>query len=88
MKRFVQCIELVVKLLPSIVAAVQAIETAVPVAGQGASKAELLRTLVIAAYGAAGEDLPPEATVLAAVDRVTAGVVSMLKQTGKFPAAV
>lgn len=88
MKHFLQLMELAVKLLPIIVSAVKAIEEAAPVAGQGASKAELLRSLVSSAYEAAGDDLPPLASIAGLVDKLTGGIVRLGKQTGMFPPAV
>jgi hypothetical protein len=87
MKRFLQLLELAVKLLPMIVAAVKAIEDAVPVAGQGPSKAELLKAMIDAAYEAGGEDLPPLASVFGLVDKLTGGVVALFKRAGIFKAA-
>lgn len=88
MKRFLQAMELAVKLLPIIVAAVKAIEEAAPVAGQGPSKAELLRALVASAYEAAGDDLPPLSSIAGLVEKLTGGIVRLFKQAGVFPPAV
>ncbi len=88
MKRFLQLMELAVKLLPIVVSAVKAIEDAAPVAGQGASKAELLKAIIDAAYEAGGEDLPPLASVLGLVNKLTGGVVALFKRAGIFTPAV
>jgi hypothetical protein len=87
MKRFLQVLELAVKLLPMIVAAVKAIEDAAPVAGQGPSKAELLKAMIDAAYEAGGDDLPPLASILGLVDKLTGGIVALFKRAGIFTAA-
>lgn len=86
MKRFLQGMELAIKLLPMIVAAVKAIEDAAPVAGQGPSKVELLKAMVEAAYEAGGDDLPPLSSVFALVNKLTGGIVTLFKQAGIFKA--
>jgi len=86
MKRFLQLIEMAVKLLPLVVAAVKAIEEAAPVSGQGPLKAELLKSMVDAAYATGDDDLPPLSSVIALVNRLTAGVVALCKQAGIFKA--
>ena len=86
MKRFLQVMELAVKILPMVVVAVRTIEDAAPVPGQGTSKAEVLRSMVAAAHEAAGDDFPPLASVLSMVDKLTGSVVILLKRCGIFAA--
>jgi hypothetical protein len=86
MKRFLQGLELTVKLLPIIIAAVKSIEEAAPVADQGPSKAEFLKSMIHGAYEAGGDDLPPLPTVIALVDKLTGGIVTLFKQAGIFKA--
>ena len=84
MKRFLQLLELAVKILPLVVSVVKTLESAVPVGGQGAFKSEMLTSIVEAVYEEGGDELPPLASVIGMVGKVASGVVSLFKKTGLF----
>jgi hypothetical protein len=84
MKRFLQLLELAVKILPLLISVVKALESAVPVGGQGVSKGEMLVSIVEAVYEEAGDELPPLASVIGMVGKLASGVVSLFKKTGMF----
>ena len=84
MKRFLQMLEFAIKILPLVVAGVKALESAVPVGGQGPSKADMLNSIVAAVYEEGGEDLPPLAAVIGMVSKIAGGAVALFKKTGLF----
>jgi len=71
---------IILKLLPAIIAAVKAIEEAIPAAGKGAEKLQAVREIIEAVDQAAGTLWPQIASVIATV-------VGLLNTTGVFKKA-
>lgn len=84
MKKFVQLLELAVKLLPIIVSGVRALEEAAPVGGQGLSKAQVLSSIVASVYEEAADDLPPLQSITGLVEKIASGMVGLFKKAGIF----
>ena len=76
--------KIVIELLPTLIEAVQAIETALPQSGQGKEKLALVRGVLEAAYNAGGTALGSFEAVWPALQGAVSAVVSTLNATGVF----
>lgn len=77
-------IKLVLALLPSIIEAVRAIETALPASGQGAQKLALVRETLAAGFSVAGDAVTSFESVWPAIEKTVSAVVGLFNRTGQF----
>lgn len=84
MTNFLTIAKIVLTLFPAIIAAVQAIESALPQSGQGAAKLGAIKQILEAAYGAAGEAAHTFAQVWPVLSSSVATIVSLFNAAGVF----
>jgi hypothetical protein len=84
MTKFMDSLKLMLQLLPAIIMAVKALEEAIPIAGKGAEKLEVLREIIGAAY----ENLQGAAVTFdelwPSVQRTVSAVVALFNRTGAW----
>lgn len=78
--QFITLVKTLISLLPTLVAAVQALETALPESGQGVKKLEALKGLLSAAYGAATDTTAAFETIWPALSGAAGAIVALLKR--------
>lgn len=76
--------KLVIQLLPLIVQAVQAVEAAVPVAGAGQQKLEMVKSVVQNAINTASQIGPTFEQLWPAISAVVASLVAAFNASGAF----
>lgn len=77
-------IKLVLSLFPLLLETMRALETLIPVSGQGSAKLRLLQEAVRAAFEAAGEAAAAFEAAWPAIEKLVAATVGVLNSVGVF----
>lgn len=77
---FLAILKTLVTLLPTIIQAIQALETALPESGQGAKKLEALKTVVQSAYSVANDTSLAFESLWPAISTTVSALVAMFKR--------
>lgn len=84
MTQALSIIKLILALLPSIIDAVRAIESALPVSNQGALKLALLRDTLQAGWSVANDAVTTFDAAWPAIEKTISAVVGLFNRTGAF----
>jgi len=84
MANFIAIIKLIISLLPTLIEAVKAIESALPEGGQGSQKLALVRETMQAAFGVAGDAVASFDQVWPALEKTVGAIVGLFNKTGTF----
>ena len=82
--QYLAIIKLVLSLLPLIIDAVKAIESAFPASGQGAAKLALIKETIQQAYDAGNGAVAKFDEVWPTLQKTVASVVAFMNSTGAF----
>lgn len=75
---------LIVQLLPILIAAIKAIEAAIPEKGNGEAKLSAVRAVVESAYDVSSEVLPKFEAAWPAIEKTISALVATFNATGQF----
>ncbi len=84
MGNFLTIAKIVLTLFPAIIAAVSAIESALPQSGQGAAKLAAIKQILESAYAAAGEAAHSFEQVWPVISSAVATIVGLFNSAGVF----
>ena len=84
MTQTIAIIKLVLALLPAIIDAVRAIEAALPVGGQGASKLGVIRATLAAGWSVANDSVVAFEKAWPAIEAAVGAVVGLFNAAGTF----
>lgn len=82
--QFLTIVKTILSLLPLIIQAVQAIETAFPDGGQGKAKLDAIKNVLQSAYSVAGDVVGSFEAIWPAISGAVSAVVTLSNQTGLF----
>jgi hypothetical protein len=84
MTNFITLAKAILLLFPAIIAAVQALEGALPQSGQGAAKLEAIKKILEAAYSAAGETMHTFEQIWPMLSGAVGTIVTLFNGAGLF----
>lgn len=82
--QFLQILKLIISLLPILVDAIKAVESAMPGSGNGAAKLETIRAAIQASYSGASDAIGSFELVWPKIQIVIDGLVTAFNKTGAF----